>query len=59
MLYISEQNELSKWRRFYLFLQYFMVHMYYGAHQFLINKFTIDRMIKGTEYQQYKAIMVK
>ena len=36
-----------------------MAHVYYGAHQFLINKFTLEKMIKSVEFQQYKAIVVK
>jgi len=53
MIYIASQNELDKWRRFYLFLQYFMAHIYYGAHQLLINKFTIERLTRGVEFQMY------
>ena len=36
-----------------------MAHVYYGAHQLLINKFTLERLTRGVEYKLYKAIIVK
>ena len=36
-----------------------MAHIYYGAHQLLINKFTIERLTRGVEFQMYQAIILK
>ena len=36
-----------------------MAHVYYGAHYFLINKFTIEKMERSVEFQQLRAIIVK
>ena len=59
MIYISEKNKLDKWRKLYLFMQYMMSLLYYGSHQLLICKNTINKMERSVDFNQYKALIVK
>ena len=59
MIFISEKNKLDKWKRFYIFMQYMMSLLYYGSHQLLICKNTINKMERSVDFNQYKALIIK
>ena len=59
MLFLAGKNELDKWRRLYIFMQYMMSLFYYGSHQLLLCKDNLEKMLKSTEYSLYKAIIIK
>ena len=40
-------------------MQYMMSLLYYGSHQLLICKNTINKMERSVDFNQYKALIVK
>ena len=59
MIFLAGKNELDKWKRLYIFMQYIMSLLYYGSHQLLVCKNSIEKMEQSTDYLNYKAIIVK
>jgi len=59
MIFLAGKNELDKWKRLYIFMQYMMSLFYYGSHQLFLCKDTLDKMINSTDFAHYKAIIVK
>ena len=59
MIYLAGKNEIDKWKRLYIFMQYMMSLLYYGSHQLFVCKNTLENMIKSTDYTLYKAMIVK
>jgi len=59
MIFLAGKNELDKWKRLYIFMQYMMSLFYYGSHQLFLCKDTRVKMINSTDYAQYKAIIIK
>ena len=44
MIFLAGKNELDKWKRLYIFMQYIMSLLYYGSHQLLVCKNSIEKM---------------
>ena len=59
MIFLAGKNELDKWKRLYIFMQYMMSLFYYGSHQLFVSKNTLDNMLQSTDYTLYKAMIVK
>ena len=59
MIYLAGKNEIDKWKRLYIFMQYMMSLLYYGSHQLFVCKNTLEDMIKSTDYTLYKSMLVK
>ena len=59
MIFLAGKNELDKWKRLYIFMQYLMSLLYYGSHQLFITKNTLQDMRRSTDFNQYKALIVK
>ena len=59
MIFLAGKNEIDKWKRLYIFMQYMMSLLYYGSHQLFVSKKTLANMIQSTDFAQYKAILVK
>ena len=59
MLFLAGKNELDKWKRLYIFMQYMMSLLYYGSHQLLVCKNTRNKMEQSVDFHDYKAIIVK
>ena len=59
MIFLAGKNELDKWKRFYIFMQYLMSLLYYGSHQLFVTKNTLQDMRRSTDFNQYKALIVK
>jgi len=41
MIFLAGKNELDKWKRLYIFMQYLMSLLYYGSHQLFATKNTL------------------
>ena len=59
MIFLAGKNELDKWKRLYIFMQYLMSLLYYGSHQLFVTKNTLQDMRRSTDFNQYKALIVK
>jgi len=59
MIFLAGKNELDKWKRLYIFMQYLMSLLYYGSHQLFVTKNTIEEMVHSVDYRDYKALIVK
>ena len=59
MIFLAGKNELDKWKRLYIFMQYLMSLLYYGSLQLFITKNTLQDMRRSTDFNQYKALIVK
>ena len=45
MIFLAGKNEVDKWKRLYIFMQYMMSLLYYGSHQLFVSKKTLANMI--------------
>ena len=59
MIFLAGKNEIDKWKRLYIFMQYLMSLLYYGSHQLLLCKNNVEKMEHSVDFSQYKAIIVK
>jgi len=59
MLFLAGKNELNKWRRLYIFMQYMMSLIYYGSHQLLLCKDNLGKMLRSTDYNLFEKIIIK
>ena len=59
MIFLAGKNELDKWKRLYIFMQYLMSLLYYGSHQLFVTKNTLQDMRRSTDFSQYNALIVK
>jgi len=50
MIFLAGKNELDKWKRLYIFMQYLMSLLYYGSHQLFVTKNTLEDMIRSTDF---------
>ena len=59
MIFLAGKNELDKWKRLYIFMQYLMSLLYYGSHQIFVTKNTLEGMMRSVDFYSYKALIVK
>ena len=59
MIFLAGKNEIDKWKRLYIFMQYMMSLLYYGSHQLLLCKNNVEKMENSVDFKLYKAIIVK
>ena len=59
MIFLAGKNELDKWKRLYIFMQYLMSLLYYGSHQIFVTKNTLESMMRSVDFYSYKALIVK
>lgn len=59
MIYLAGKNEIDKWKRLYIFMQYMMSLFYYGSHQLFVSKRTLANMMRSTDFTLYKSMLVK
>ena len=59
MIFLAGKNEIDKWKRLYIFMQYLMSLLYYGSHQLLLCKNNVEKMENSVDFKLYKAIIVK
>jgi len=50
MIFLAGKNEIDKWKRLYIFMQYMMSLLYYGSHQLLACKASIENMKHSVDY---------
>ena len=59
MIFLAGKNEIDKWKRLYIFMQYTMSLLNYGSHQLFVTKNNLDKMTRSVDFNEYKALIVK
>ena len=59
MIFLAGKNEIDKWKKLYIFMQYMMSLFYYGSHQLLVCKSTLIDMKNSVDYDTFRKIITK
>jgi len=59
MIFLAGKNEVDKWKRLYIFMQYMMSLLYYGSHQLLACKASLEKMENSVDYSMYQSMIIK
>ena len=59
MIFLAGKNEVDKWKRLYICMQYMMSLLYYGSHQLLACKASIENMEHSVDYSMFKSMIIK